>query len=109
MVIQISDWGANMKQENKNKLWFCLLIIASTLVSILSNLITPLPNSSMSYIFGSILGRVIILIAIPLLIDRGVSFFKKKPLRWWLIWLVFLIIMCSDIINTILKIQQHSM
>lgn len=92
-----------MKQDNKNDLWLFLLIITSISISLIPillmryNILASNAHQDAGELLGYALGHAIILIIIPLFINIIVSYFKKETRkRWWLIWIVFLIVgVCS--------------
>lgn len=76
---------------------FYLLIIVYVFVLVAPLLYAPSMLSDMARkdfarLTAHILERVIILIVVPLTIERVVRiFFKKQSRRWWLFWLIFVI------------------
>lgn len=78
-----------------------LLIGVSILISIIPILIAPsgtFPTKNVmpeeiGWIIGYVFWHALILIIIPLVINTGINYFTlNSEKRWWLIWLVFLII-----------------
>jgi hypothetical protein len=102
-----------MKQENKKSKQFYLLVAISIIVTMVPVLrVYTEENASLGFdssiylgtrLFCSIIFNVFILIAIPLFIDRCIAFFENTPRKWWLIWLVFLIINACVAFNMISK------